>query len=304
MSATRNRLNGAAVDDPAQRVATVLETKRELLLGVHRHRLGREDLEDCLGQAALELVGRARANPFADEHHIANALEQKFLSRITDRQRALAGRSAIAAATRDAVRLDAENALEIDVPSGGSDLAETVSDRDHLRRIHEVADELSDDQRLVLACQVSLGMESAEFCERYGWSPEKFKKVAQRARARLTKLMTEYELGDRCRRLEGDLLAYAADVASASQVATVRAHIANCGGCAAYVRDVRLASGRVASVLPVPALVAQAAAVKLGIAAKLHGLWGALSAPVGRVGGPSATGSVGVGGLAKAGRRR
>src|SRR3954471_25016731 len=247
MAVAPNALSGA-VTDPAERVAKVLETRRELLLGVHRHRLGHEDLEDCLGQAALELVSRARATPFVDDRHIANALEQKFLSRVTDRQRALAGRSAMAAAARDAVRLDADDALEIDLPGAGSDLAEAVADRDRLRRVREVAAELSDDQRLVLACQVSLGMESAEFCEQFDWSPEKFKKVAQRARARLTKLMVEYELGDRCGRLEADLLAYTANVASAAQMATVRSHLANCAGCAAYVRDLRLASGRVAAV--------------------------------------------------------
>jgi hypothetical protein len=32
-------------------------------------------------------------------------------------------------------------------------------------------------------------MDSAEFCERFGWSSEKFRKVAQRARARLRALI-------------------------------------------------------------------------------------------------------------------
>jgi DNA-directed RNA polymerase specialized sigma24 family protein len=289
-----------AVDDPAERVATVLRAKRELLLRAHWRRLDREDLEDCLGQVALELVTRARANPFDDDRHIANALEQKFLSRVTDRQRALAGRSAMVAATRDAVRLDANDTDDIGLAHGGTDISEAAANRDELRRIREVAAELSDDQRLVLACQVSLGMGSAEFCERYGWSREKFKKVAQRARARLSKLMTEYELGERCRRLEADLLAYAANVATGAQVATVRAHLVNCAGCAAYVRGLRLASGRVATALPVPALAAHAGMFKLAVAAKLHGWWQSLTAPFGRTG-ASAAGSVGAGGLAKAG---
>jgi hypothetical protein len=33
--------------DPAEAVARVSEVKRGVLLRVHRHRLGREDLEDC-----------------------------------------------------------------------------------------------------------------------------------------------------------------------------------------------------------------------------------------------------------------
>src|SRR3954454_8199387 len=78
--------------DPADAVATVLLAKRDVLLRVYRDRLPHEDLEDCLGQAALELVARARADGLDGERHIANALEQKFVSRIIDRQRALGRR--------------------------------------------------------------------------------------------------------------------------------------------------------------------------------------------------------------------
>ena len=93
-------------DDPAEAVARVSAAKRAVLLRVHRHRLGFEDLEDCFSQATLELITRARtrARAFVSEAHIANALEQRFLSRISDRQRALGGRSPIQAATHDALR--------------------------------------------------------------------------------------------------------------------------------------------------------------------------------------------------------
>ncbi len=37
------------------------------------------------------------------------------------------------------------------------------------------------------------GIECAEFCERHGWSREKYRKVSQRARARLRELMQECE---------------------------------------------------------------------------------------------------------------
>jgi hypothetical protein len=47
-------------EDPAELVAQVSALKRELLLRVHRHRLSREDLEDCFSQATLELISRAR----------------------------------------------------------------------------------------------------------------------------------------------------------------------------------------------------------------------------------------------------
>ena len=93
-------------DDPAEAVARVSAAKRDVLLRVHRHRLGFEDLEDCFSQATLELMTRARtrARAFVSEAHIANALEQRFLSRINDRRRAVIGRSPIQAAIHTAVR--------------------------------------------------------------------------------------------------------------------------------------------------------------------------------------------------------
>src|SRR4051794_18272408 len=88
--------------DPAEAVATVLLAKREILLRAYRGRLSQEDLEDCLGQAALELVTRVRADGMRGERHIANALEQKFASRIIDRQRSI-GRRGGAVMSTDAV---------------------------------------------------------------------------------------------------------------------------------------------------------------------------------------------------------
>jgi hypothetical protein len=48
-------------EEPADLVAQVSARKREVLLRVHGHRLGREELEDCFSQATLELVTRTRA---------------------------------------------------------------------------------------------------------------------------------------------------------------------------------------------------------------------------------------------------
>jgi DNA-directed RNA polymerase specialized sigma24 family protein len=295
-SAPRSARARQAAGDPADAVAAVLAAKREVLLRVHRHRLQPEDLEDCLSQAALELVTRARDTGLEGERHIANALEQKFLSRVTDRQRALGGRSGIAAAAHRAVRLDAgadgadggtvEIATDIGEPSG------VAEGRDELRRLEEVVSDLTEDQRLVLACQVSLGMDSTEFCERYGWSAEKFRKVAQRARARLRSLIAEYELGDRCQRLESHVLAYAADATPAEEALTVRRHLANCPGCAALVRDLRIAGQRVAAMLPIPALATSGMAVKASVFAKLAGVWRGLAARFTETGGPDAAVSV------------
>lgn len=91
--------------DPAEAVARVSAARRDVLLRVHRHRLGREDLEDCFSQATLGLVTRARtrARAFVSDAHVANALEQRFLSRIADRRRAIEGRSPIEAARHQAL---------------------------------------------------------------------------------------------------------------------------------------------------------------------------------------------------------
>src|SRR4051794_40088859 len=299
--AERRGLDGA---DPADGVATVLLAKRDVLLRVYRDRLPHEDLEDCLGQAALELVTRARADGLRGERHIANALEQKFVSRIIDRQRAVGRRPATI--TTDAgdgdgmAAGDQSPSFEIVAPNG--EPSHTASTRDELERLREVAAELTDDQRLVLACQVSLGMDSTEFCDRFGWSPEKFRKVAQRARQRLRSLLTEYELGERCLRLEGDVLAYAAHAATAAQTAVVREHLANCIGCAAMVRDLRLASHRVGALLPPPVLAKVGLGIKLGLVAKIGALWRAVMDPAARVAQAAGTGGVdNAGGLAKAG---
>jgi DNA-directed RNA polymerase specialized sigma24 family protein len=170
-------------------VAIVAAGKRELLLRVHRHRLRREDLEDCYGQATLELLILARrGRAFASRAHIGNALEQRFLARVQDRRRAVSGRSPIAAALEAAVPLGGENQT-LDLPDTRSEPERAVIARDELSRVGECLSELSEDQRLVLGWQVVQGA-CEEFCRLHGWSPEKYRKVAQRARSRLRSLMS------------------------------------------------------------------------------------------------------------------
>jgi len=219
-----------ASSDPAELVARVAASRRDRLLRIHRQRLRFEDLEDCYSQATLELLLRSRRSPFADPEHIKNALEQKFVSRINDRRRALGGRSGIEAAMANAVCVDA--------PEAGAELEDRLAGVERqvlahaeVRRLREVIAELSLDQRLVLHSQVSLQMEAQEFCARYGWSPEKFRKVAQRGRNKLRALVDEYQSGERCRRLAPDLAAFAAHAGSDAQIRRARAHLENCTGC-------------------------------------------------------------------------
>jgi DNA-directed RNA polymerase specialized sigma24 family protein len=187
----RHRVRGH--DDPAEDVAAVAQSKREILLRAYRHWLRREDLEDCYSQATLELIARARrGGHFSGQAHISNSLEQKFLSRIHDRRRALSGRSAMEAALDGALQLGEPSTGGVDVADLTAGTEERVAGRLELRRVRKAAEQLTDDQRLVLACQVALDMSCREFCERFGWSPEKYRKVAQRGRSRL-RLLTRYE---------------------------------------------------------------------------------------------------------------
>lgn len=182
----------AGLRDPAEEVALVARARRELLLRAHRHRLRREDLEDCYSQATLELLAHIRAGgPFASRAHIANALEQRFVSRIRDRRRALAGRSPMQAAFELALEREGCERRSFDAIDVRVDVEELALARIDLRRLPRLAERLTPDQRLVLASQVSLQMTRGEFCRRYGWSPEKYRKVAQRARARLRALCDE-----------------------------------------------------------------------------------------------------------------
>ena len=174
--------------DPAEAVAAVAGAKREVLLGVHRHRLRREDLEDAFSQASLELVVLARAGrAFASRGHIANALEQRFLARVQDRRRAISGRSPIAAALEGAVPFGASDD-GIELADERVDPLRIVIAREELARLRAHIGSLTRDQRIVLGSQLS-DTSCEEVCAAEGWTREKYRKVAQRARGRLRLLM-------------------------------------------------------------------------------------------------------------------
>lgn len=176
--------------DPAEEVALVARARREVLLRAHRFRLRPEDLEDCYSQAILELVRHARGGGrFASREHLANVIEQRFLSRIYDRRRALSGRSPMEAALESATSLGGGEGEQDAMADARAELERLVILREELQRIQAVAQDLSYEQRLVIASQVALQMGCGEFCERHGWTAEKYRKVAQRARRRLRRLM-------------------------------------------------------------------------------------------------------------------
>lgn len=167
--------------------------KRGILLRAHRHRLRREDLEDCYGQATFELLVLARrGRAFSSRKHIANALEQRFLARIMDRRRAVAGRSPIAAAIEGAVPFTAADG-KLELPDTRTEPERLTLAREHLLRVLGHMPSLTPDQRLVLATQLALAMRCEEFCRWQGWTPEKYRKVAQRGRAKLRALLAAEE---------------------------------------------------------------------------------------------------------------
>jgi hypothetical protein len=173
----------------------VAGAKRELLLRVHRYRLRREDLEDCFSQATLELIAHVRnGGAFADRSHTANALELRFLSRVRDRRRALSGRSPMQAALERATSLGSHEGAEIQIVDARATVEALVALRDELRQISHLARRLTSDQRLALGSQLS-GESRSVFCRRSGWSHEKYRKVGQRARARLQRLMSLEAVG-------------------------------------------------------------------------------------------------------------
>jgi DNA-directed RNA polymerase specialized sigma24 family protein len=174
-------------------VALVARARRQGLLRAHRHRLRPEDLEDCLSQATVELVAQARAGgAFANTAHVARALEVRFLSRIQDRHRAVSGRSPAQAVIESALAMGhLGDEFDVQVADSGPGPEARALLRFELSRLPELARALTKDQRLVLVSQVSLEASCAEFCATHGWSREKYRKVAQRARARLRRLSHE-----------------------------------------------------------------------------------------------------------------
>jgi DNA-directed RNA polymerase specialized sigma24 family protein len=180
---------------PDELVGRVAARQRETLLDSYRRVLPREDLEDALGQAVLEILLAGRRRTFADECHLANALHQKFRSRIIDRRRALAGRSPIERALATSMRVQPVGELSLDVADPCAEVEGKVVALDELRRIIRVAGEqLTADQRAVIT-HAAGGGRRAEFIAQHGWGSEKYRKVGQRGRARLRRALAASATG-------------------------------------------------------------------------------------------------------------
>lgn len=166
---------------------------RRSLLRLYRAWLRRDDLEDCYSQATLELLAQARRGElrYSNRAHLHSLFELRFVSRVRDRRRALRGRSPAQAMLGGVLSQGGADGRAVEVADPRADIERRMLLRHELRTLERAAHGLSHDQRLVLACQVGLQMGAAEFCATFGWSHEKHRKVAQRARARLRRLTDE-----------------------------------------------------------------------------------------------------------------
>jgi DNA-directed RNA polymerase specialized sigma24 family protein len=171
----------------------VAHAARRRLLSVHRAWLRWEDLEDCYSQATVELVAQAARGDLrrTSRAGLRSMLELRFVSRVRDRRRALRGRSPAQAMLDGALSLGGVGQHEVEIADPRADVERLTLLRSELRSVERAAAALSPDQRLVLACQVGLQMSAGEFCRTFDWSEEKRHKVAQRARARLRRLLAE-----------------------------------------------------------------------------------------------------------------
>lgn len=120
----------------------------------------------------------------ADERIIAGGLQHKFASRIIDRHRANAGRTAAASAHHHATDID----ILTEAPHSTYDVSDNAAARDELRRLLPLLSQLSDDQRRVIIYEATDAGSPSAFAAQNNWTMEKYRKTSQRSRARLRTL--------------------------------------------------------------------------------------------------------------------
>jgi DNA-directed RNA polymerase specialized sigma24 family protein len=181
--------------DPAEQLASLLRDRRAPLLRAYRRWLRREDLEDCYSQATLELLVQLRrqGGQLGEEGRMsavdaARQIERRFHARILDRRRALDGRSPTQAAHERALALSAA-APSAELADARGGVEEQVLRRQEVLDLLAAVHTLPPDQRLLVAALLSLPLGEVDFCRRVGWTRAKYRKVAQRARAQLRRLL-------------------------------------------------------------------------------------------------------------------
>lgn len=132
-------------------LAAEAERLRGQLLRAHRHRASPDDLQDILAQSVLEVLLRIRRDPtLATPAHIANTLQQRFESRLSDHYRAIGGRSPSATALAHAARIDDPQGPPI---LARADVEREVLAHEQLREVLHAVLALSPAQRAALLAE-------------------------------------------------------------------------------------------------------------------------------------------------------
>jgi RNA polymerase sigma factor (sigma-70 family) len=187
------------------------------------------------------------------------------------------------------------------VPAGGDGPEERAARSEVVARSREALAALKPAELRALSLLAS-GCSYAEIGRITGFSQTKVNRVLAEGRERFRGLIASSEDGTRCRELRPLLSSFCDGEASATDAATVRAHLRACAGCRATARAYR-AAPRIAAGL-VPALPASRS-----LLGRLHdavgGLWSRVAGPGGAAdsaAGVAATGGtrgVGMAALAK-----
>jgi hypothetical protein len=162
-------------------IAEAVARKRAGLILAYRTKLREEEVEECISQAVVELLARARRGAgFASPLHASRALEQKVRSRVIDRLRAFSGRSPLLAELARSRSRDQTDRVGERLADPRLGVEELVCLRQLLGLIPEAARELTVSQRTALALEVA-GVPAVA----WGWSPGKRRKLCARGRIKL-----------------------------------------------------------------------------------------------------------------------
>lgn len=100
------------------------------------------------------------------------------------------------------------------------------------------------------------GRSYKEICQATGWSSTKLNRCLAEGRSRFAKRYLAIENGEECNRLSPLLSKTLDDEATSKEVGQVRAHLRNCPGCRATLRELHAAQPAMRAVIPVWVILA------------------------------------------------
>ena len=216
-----DRRPAASLDDPHERVATIVTRHGDLLLRIARQfSLCADDAQDAV-QRALEIYMRRVDS-------LDTATELAWL-KVVVKHEALAVRRGRAGVAGEDVDLDAHPAAE------QRSVEERFESSERVERSAEVMRRLKRDEARALMLKAE-GLSYNEIGERLGWTYTKVNRCITEGRRRFMRLYEELETGVECERLAPTLHALAYGTADSEALLELRPHLRNCAGCRATVR--------------------------------------------------------------------